>query len=283
MVGISLLLFLLGIFSYILALSTSTAESIKEQLMVDIDFREDAREVDILKMEKELAAKPYVLSAQYVSKDSSKALMMRQMGDETFDILDGSNPIKPSIAVNLSAEYVNVDSAKKFEENIMSGNEHLIEDVYYNEKQFMELSDNFKNIKVFILILAGLLVLITMALINNTIRLAVYSKRFTIKTMQLVGAKPGFIRRPFLLSAIGQGFLSGIIAVLLLIGFGYLLLEINPDWGKSLTRSEAQLQKEFQIFAYLFGGIVLIGMFISWISTYFALSKYIWIKTDKLY
>ena len=282
-IGISLLLFLLGVFAYILMILTTSADKMKEQLVVDILFREEAREVDILKMEKELAAMPHVLTAQYVSKDSAKALMMERLGHDSFDILDGANPLRPSIAVNLASSYVNVDSADSFKNTVLNGNEHVIEEVSYDQTQFTELSSTFSWLRFVILTIGAILLFIAMALINNTIRLSVYSKRFTIKTMQLVGAKPSFIRRPFLLNAIGQGFLSGVIAVGLLVGFGYLFAEVSPAQIERISSSEVQLQKEFQIFATLFGGIILLGIFVSWVSTYFALSKYIWIKTEKLY
>jgi cell division transport system permease protein len=282
-VGISLLLFLLGVFAYILATLTTSADTMKEQLVVDILFREEAREVDILKMEKELSAMPHVLAAQYVSKASAKALMMERLGDDSFDILDGANPLRPSIAVNLASDYVNADSAMSFQNKVLSGNEHVIEDVSYDSTQFLELTNTFSWLRLIILTIGAILLFIAMALINNTIRLTVYSKRFTIKTMQLVGAKPSFIRRPFLYNALGQGLLSGIIAVGLLVVFGYFFGQISPGQIDRITANEVQLQKEFKIFALLFGGIILLGIFVSWVSTYFALSKYIWIKTEKLY
>lgn len=282
-VGISLLLFLLGLFAYVLVLSNGVAQRSKEQLEVDILFRDVVNEPDILKMEKELSARSYVLTAKYVSKDSAKALMMKLYGDETFDILGGENTMQPSISVQLSSEYINVDSAQKFKENLIKGNEYIIEDIAYNESQLTEINDVFTNLKYVVLGIGILLLLVAMALINNTIRLAVYSQRFIIKTMQLVGAKPSFIRRPFLFKAIGQGFLSGIIAVGLMILCAYLFKEFDPGAIARISASEAQLQKEITIFAFLFGGIILLGIFISWISTFFALSKYIWIKTEKLY
>ena len=282
-VGISLLLFLLGVFAYILTTLTTSADTMKEQLVVDILFRKEAREVDILKMEKELAAMPHVLAAQYVSKDSAKALMMERLGHDSFDILDGANPLRPSIAVNLASDYVNADSAMSFQEKVHSGNQHVIEDVSYDSTQFLELTKTFSWLRFIILTIEGILLFMAMALINNTIRLSVYSKRFTIKTMHLGGAKPSFIRRPFLFNALGQGLLSGIIAVGLLVVFGYFFGQISPGQIERITTSEVQLQKEFQIFATLFGGIILLGIFVSWVSTYFALSKYIWIKTEKLY
>ena len=282
-IGISLLLFLLGIFAYVLIISNGVAERSKQQLEVDVIFREIASEADILKMEKELSSRPYILNAKYISKDSAKALTMKLMGDETFDILGDDNPMPPSIAVQLSSEYVNADSAKSFKTQLMNGNEYIIEDVAYNESQLLEINNVFTNLKYWVISIGLLLLFVAMALINNTIRLAVYSKRFTIKTMQLVGAKPSFIRRPFLLNSIGQGFISGVIAVCLLILFAYFFKDFDPGAIARISASEDQLHQELIVFIWLFGGIVFLGIFISWISTFFALSKYIWIKTEKLY
>lgn len=282
-VGISLLLFLLGIFAYVLVLSNGVAQRSKEQLEVDVLFRDLASEADILKMEKELSSRSYVLMAKYVSKDSAKAIMMKLYGDETFDILGGENTMQPSISVQLASDYINVDSARNFKTNLLNGNEYLIEDVSYNESQLSEINTVFTNLKYVVLAIGVLLLFVAMALINNTIRLAVYSKRFTIKTMQLVGAKPSFIRRPFLLNAIGQGFISGVIAVLLMILFGYAFKDFDPGSIARISASEEQLKQELTIFILLFSGIIFLGIFISWVSTFFALSKYIWIRTEKLY
>jgi len=281
--GMSLLLFLIGIFAYIFIVSTGVSRRLKEQLQVDVFFREDVKEVDILKMSKEIASRTYVVSAQYVSKDSAKSLLLKELGKESFEVIEGVNPIHPSIAVNLSADYINPDSADSFKKSILSGNEHLIEEVYYSESQFAEISDAFGKFKYLIFILGVLLLLVAIALINNTIRLAVYAKRFTIKTMQLVGAKPGFIRRPFMIEALGQGFISGVIAVLLLLGCGYWFAGFDPGYIQRLSASEEVLNQQFFQYTILFISIVVLGVLISWFSTFIALSKYIWIKPEKLF
>lgn len=281
--GMSLLLFLIGIFSYIFIETSGVSKRLKEQLQVDVFFREDVKEVDILKMSKEIASRPYVVSAQYVSKDSAKSILLSELGKESFDVIEGVNPIHPSIAVNLTADYINPDSAASFKKSISSGNEHLIEEVYYSEAQFAEVSDAFGKLKYLIFALGILLLLVAVALINNTIRLAVYSKRFTIKTMQLVGARPSFIRRPFIIDAIGQGFISGLIAVLLLMACGYWFSGFDPGYLKRLSASEEVLHQNFIQYIILFTGIIFLGVFISWVSTFFALSRYIWMKTEKLF
>lgn len=281
--GMSLLLFLLGLLAYVLVITDKAANEIKEQLVVDVYFRDNAREVDVRKLEKELVALPYVISANYVSKDSAKALLMQQQGEDVFEILDGVNPLRQLIAVNLSSEYVNRDSAQAFKERILKGNEYIIDEVFYNQAHFLEIGKSFKKLEFFLLVAAGLLLIISILLINNTIRLAIYSKRFLIRTMQLVGAKSSFIRRPFLLKSLYQGFLAGVIGVLMLLALGYFLMDFNPETIVKATETKEELLKEYKIVGTIFGGMIIGGMLISYLSTFFALNKYLWIKSEKLY
>ncbi len=283
--GMSLLLFLLGLLAFVGVSWMNFEKKAKKDVSVDIYFREIAREVDVLKMEKELLGEPGVSMAQYVSPDSAKALLMQNLGEESFDILDGSNPLKASINVKFDMEYVNVDSVKKFKERVLKGNEVLIESVDYNERQFMEVSNTFLDLKTPMYIIAGILLFISVSLIFFTIRLAVFSKRFTIRTMQLVGAKSSFIRRPFLINALGQGFVAGMLAILLILGFGYILKETGmlSSWVVNLVSDPDFFKENVTLYGMIFAGMVVLGIFISFFATYFALNKYIWVKTDKLY
>ncbi len=281
--GMSLLLFLLGLLAYIIALTNTASNDIKEQLVVDVYFKDDARTIDVRKLEKQIVALPAVESANYVSKDSAKAILMEQQGEDVFDILDGVVPLKQLIVVNLSAAYVNKDSAAAFKKAIEAENEYLIDEVFYNEAHFLEIGKSFKRLELFLLFAALILLVIAVLLINNTIRLAIFSKRFIIRTMQLVGAKSRFIRRPFLNAAILQGIISGVIAILLLLGTGYLLAEFNPQSIEKVTSSTAVFEKEMILIGNIFGALVISGMLISYLSTYFALNKYLWIKSDKLF
>lgn len=279
----SLLLFLLGLLAYLLVQTNTAASEIKEQLVVDVYFRDDAKEIDVRKLEKEILAMPAVENANYVSKDSAKALLMQQQGEDVFEILDGINPLRQLIAVSLDAVYVNKDSVEVFKKAITTENEYIIDEVFYNQSHFLEIGQSFKKLELFLAIAAILLLVIAVLLINNTIRLAIFSKRFLIKTMQLVGAKSSFIRRPFLKSALAQGFISGIIAILMLLGAGYLLAEFNPQSIENITKTAEGYQTELILIGSIFGGIIISGMFISYLSTFFALNKYLWIKSDKLY
>lgn len=281
--GMSLLLFLLGLLTYILFVTNSAANEIKEQLVVDVYFRDDAREIDVRKLEKEILTMPAVISANYISKDSAKAILMEQQGEDAFEILDGINPLKQLIVVNLGTEYVNEDSAAVFKKKLITKNEYLIDEVFYNQAHFLEIGESFNKLKVFLLVAALLLLIIAILLINNTIRLAVFSKRFLIRTMQLVGAKSSFIRRPFLRASIFQGFVASLIAILLLFGSGYLLAEFNPQSIENITQTTQKLNNEAILIGSIFGGMIISGILISYVSTFFALNKYLWIKTDKLF
>lgn len=279
----SLLLFLLGLLSYVLFITNNAANEIKEQLVVDVYFRDDAREIDVRKLEKEILTMPAVISANYISKDSAKAILMQQQGEDAFEILDGINPLKQLIVVNLGTDYVNKDSAAVFKKNLVTKNEYLIDEVFYNQAHFLEIGNSFKKLNFFLLIASFLLLIIAVLLINNTIRLAVFSKRFLIRTMQLVGAKSSFIRRPFLRASIFQGLVAALIGILLLFGSGYLLAEFNPQTIENITQSSEKLNNETFLVGSIFGGMIISGILISYISTFFALNKYLWIKTDKLF
>ena len=281
--GITLLLVLLGVFAYFMLSANEKAKDIKEQLSVDVLFHDGVSLTEVLQIEKALSIKPYVKKAQFISKDSAKALMMKHVGKDAFDILDGANPIPPSIHVNLSSDYVNPDSAALFSSRLLDGNEHLISEISYSEAQFLEVGTVFKNFELILLIIAGILLFISIILINITIRLAVYSKRFVIRTMQLVGAKSSFIRKPFLIKAIFNGFVSGTLAIIILIGLWKIFSTFNPNVVAQMSVSEEILQVQLINFAILFSGVLLTGITISWFSTLFALNKYIWVKSEKVY
>ena len=282
--GMTLLLTLFGVFIYFMWSANKKSEEIKEQLSLDILFHENIDESIVKMMEKKLKGMgDLVKNADYVSKEDARLLMMKHVGEDAFEILDGVNPLPSSIHVNLSAEYVNPDSASVFAASILKGNEHIISEVSYNEAQFLEIGTVFKNFELIMLFVAVTLLIISILLIYNTIRLAVFSKRFLIRTMQLVGAKSSFIRRPFILKAFFQGFFSGLLAILLLVSLWYTFTNINPNIITKLSANEALLQRELIDFSIIAGGILITGILVSVLSTYFALNKFIWIKSEKLY
>ena len=282
--GMTLLLTLFGVFVYFMLTANKKSAEIKEQLSMDILFHENVDESTVKMMEKKLKSMDGIVrNALYVSKEDAQKLMMKHVGEDAFEILDGVNPLPSSIHVNLTSSYVNPDSAHNFSSLIYKGNEHIISEVAYNESQFLEIGNVFKNFELIMIFVASVLLVIAILLIYNTIRLAVFSKRFMIRTMQLVGAKSYFIRRPFIFRAFYHGMISGILAILFLVSLWYSFTYINPSIITSLSSSKAELNREIFDFIKVAFGILTTGILVSVISTYFALNKFIWVKSEKLH
>jgi len=282
--GMTLLLTLFGVFVYFMLTANKKSSEIKEQLSLDILFHESVDESIVRMMEKKLISmEGIVKKALFVSKDDAQKLMLKHVGKDAFEILDGVNPLPSSIHLNLSADYVNPDSASSFALKVLKGNEHIISEVSYNEAQFLEIGTVFKNFEFIMLFIAAVLLIIAILLIYNTIRLAVFSKRFMIRTMQLVGAKSYFIRKPFIIRAFYQGLISSTLAVIFLLSLWYSFTYINPSIITELSSDNTALNQEIFDFSLLAAGILLTGILISIISTYFALNKFIWVKSEKLY
>jgi len=282
--GMTLLLTLFGVFVFFMWTANKKTSEIKEQLSMDILFHETVDESIVRMMEKKLKSMDGIVKkALYVSKQDAQKLMMKHVGKDAFEILDGVNPLPSSIHVNLSSSYVNPDSAANFAAQIKKGNKHIISEVAYNEAQFLEIGTVFKNFEIIMLFIAGILLTIAILLIYNTIRLAVFSKRIMIRTMQLVGAKSFFIRKPFLLKAFYHGVISATLAVLFLLSLWYSFTILNPNIISELSTDKFLLKNkifEFSVIAFV---ILITGTLISVISTYFALNKFIWLKSEKLY
>ena len=282
--GMTLLLTLFGVFVYFMLTANKKSAEIKEQLSMDILFHENVDESTVKMMEKKLKSMDGIVrNALYVSKEDAQKLMMKHVGQDAFEILDGVNPLPSSIHVNLTSSYVNPDSAHNFSSLIYKGNEHIISEVAYNESQFLEIGNVFKNFELIMIFVASVLLVIAILLIYNTIRLAVFSKRFMIRTMQLVGAKSYFIRRPFIFRAFYHGIISGILAILFLVSLWYSFTYINPSIITTLSSSKAELNREILDFIKVSFGILTTGILVSVISTYFALNKFIWVKSEKLH
>jgi cell division transport system permease protein len=282
--GMTLLLTLFGVFVFFMWTANKKSSEIKEQLSMDILFHETVDESIVRMMEKKLKSMDGIVKkALYVSKQDAQKLMMKHVGKDAFEILDGVNPLPSSIHVNLSSSYVNPDSAANFAAQINRGNKHIISEVAYNEAQFLEIGTVFKNFEIIMLFIAGILLTIAILLIYNTIRLAVFSKRLMIRTMQLVGAKSFFIRKPFLLKAFYHGLISATLAVIFLLFLWYSFTILNPNIISELSTDKFLLNNkifEFSVIAFV---ILITGTLISVISTYFALNKFIWLKSEKLY
>jgi cell division transport system permease protein len=275
-IGIALVLALLGMMSWILISAKDIARNVKENIYVDVNFVDGTKEADIIQFEKSLKAQPYVKTAHYVNKQEALE-RIKEMNFDKDSILneeDVYNPIQPHIELFIKEEFANLNEVKKIEDKLMVENQGILESVTYDSNMFRDINKNINKLAIVLLAVSALLLVVAVALINNTIRLAIYSKRFLIRSMKLVGATEGFIRRPYLWRAVIQGVIAGIIAL------GILILSI---YGLSNWLSDLNSIIQFNTLLILFGGITLGGILISWISTYFALRKYLRIKTDLLY
>lgn len=270
-ISISLVLLLLGIVGLLLINGRNIRRQVMESIGFNVILKENVREADTYQLQKILDAKQYILSTEYITKEEA-ALETEQMLGEDFIRFLGYNPLPPSIRVRLHQEWANPDSVMLIEQELLRYD--TIEEVFYKKSLLYAVNENIRQISMIILGFSFLLALISVTLINNTIRLSIYSRRFIINTMKLVGATRGFIRRPFLYRSAGSGFTASLIALTLLFGLVYLLQE-EFDGVISL--------RDYDMLALLALCVMLAGMLISWISTFFAVNKYLNIKTDRLY
>lgn len=259
----------------LLALTVFHAKKLSDYVRENIGFRvyikEDAPVEDIILLQKRLNAKAFVKTSEYISPEQAARELTAELGEDFIDFL-GYNPLPPSIDLRVRAVYANVDSLELIESTLMQ--EPVVKEVFYQKSLVQLINKNIRRISYVLLGFSGLLLLIAMALINNTIRLSVYSKRFIIRTMKLVGATRGFIGRPFIIRGILQGLYSAILAIILLSAILYFLMQQVPE-----------LVNLYDLYLYLavFGLVILTGMFLAWVSTYFAVRKYLKMKEDDLY
>lgn len=270
-VSVSLVLFLLGILGMVLINARQLSDYFRESLSFTIMLKEDAREADIRMLQKELDAKPYVKQTEYVSKDEAAVKLRNELGEDFLDFL-GYNPLMPTIDVYLQARYTHPDSVIKLEKVI--ADYPVVDEVYYQESILNLINDNVRKISVFLLVISLLLFLIALTIINNTIRLSIYSKRFLINTMQLIGANRSFIRKPFLLKSLFFGFLAALIAIGLMMGLMYL---IEKEFFTLFT------YENINLFLLLCLVLAAAGILINGISTFFAVNRYLGMHEDKLY
>ena len=270
-VSLSLVLFMLGLLGIIILNASQLSNHIKENIGFQIILNDNAKEADIAKLQKTLDVSSYVKSTEFVSKEEAATRLKEDLGEDFIEFL-GFNPLLASINVHLKADYAHADSIAWIEKEIVAT--HLTKEIIYQKSLINNINESVQKISVVILFFCSLLMVVALALINNTIRLSIYSKRFIIKTMQLVGATQGFIRRPFVITGIKHGLYGAIIAILLLLG----LLNFAEKQVPELRDLQDQ-----QMLLYLFGMVVIMGVIISWISTSLAVRKYLRLNSDELY
>ena len=270
-VSIALVLFLLGLLGMLVLNAKKVSDHFKEQVVVTIYLKDTAKEVERKQLEKSLAMADYVKSTEYVSKEQAAEFMKAESGEDFMDFV-GYKPLQNSIDVHLKADFVTSEHLEKISTEAL--NKKFVAEVTYDNDLVNLMNDNVKKISFWVLVISGLFTLIAVLLINSSLRLAVYSKRFTIKTMQMVGATKRFIRRPFVWKSVRLGIIGAILAM---IGMAIVLYYINK------TFPELQLLANPVLMVLLFVLIFALGIVITWISTHFATQRFLNLKTDELY
>jgi cell division transport system permease protein len=263
---------MLGISGFLLLSAEKVANRVKENIKLSILIGDDVKEYDIVKLQKHIDRQAYIKETQYVSKDEAAKTLSNELGEDFISFL-GYNPLKSSIEIYVKSAWGNNDSLQMIKNQLIKQSA-IIEDIQYHEPLVQAINNNISKISLIIIAFSAILTLISLVLINNTIRLFVYTKRFIIRTMQLVGATEGFIRRPFLRRGVFQGFISALLAIGMII--------------TSLYFAHGDVPELFDIEFYdtifiLFALVIVVGMLMSWIASYFSIRKYLRINVEDLY
>lgn len=270
-VSVTLVLFMLGILGVMLVYSQNISNYFRENIEVSIILDDKANEVDILQFQKKLELEPYVKTAEYISKDEAARIMTEDFGED-LELLD-YNPLYASVNIYLKADYANEDSLAQIETELLEN--PLVNEVYYFRAIVNLVNNNIRITSIVLGAVAVLLFIIALTLIDNTIKLLMYSNRFLIRSMQLVGATRWFIIKPFMMRGIFNGLVSGLVAVIILIALMY--------YAQLKLPALKVVSDNMLGFSLIFAVVIVTGVLISWLSTYRAVSKYLRMKLDDLY
>jgi len=272
-ISISLVLFIIGILGLVIINARSIANNVRENIGFEIMLSSNISEGELSKMKNDLSLKPYVKSLKYSSKEENTQETIEMIGHDFREVVV-DNHIPASIQLKIKSGYTAMDSLLQIEKSLYQMLH--VKDIHYEKTQASKINENLHKIGIVLLSISAILLLISMALISNTIRLSIYAKRFIIRSMLLVGAKRKTIYAPFILTGIIQGIWGAIIAVLFLFAILYAAYT-HPNLAEIIDLSN------YQLYLGLFGAILLLGILLTWLSTLFSVRKYIKMKTDKLY
>ena len=270
-ISTTLVLLLLGMVVFFVLSANNLSTYVRENIGITVLVSDDMKEPEALKFQKALDEKTYVKESVYISKEQALKEQTEAMGTDPAEFL-GYNPFTASIEIKLNAPYANSDSIAWIEKEILT-NKKVME-VSYPQNLIDSVNSNLQKVSFFLLGLAALLSLISFALINNTIRLAIYSKRFLIHTMKLVGASWGFIRRPFLVRNVWIGVLAGIMADAVLLGMAYMLVKYEPQLIEIITPNTLLI---------VMASVFVFGLAITFLCAYISINKYLRMKASALY
>ena len=273
MMSITLVLFLLGVFALLMMHAHKLSNHLKENIGFEVVMNSNVKEASILKLQKELDAMPAVKSTEYITKEEAIRRLSEDLGEDFLQWLGNEeNPLLPSIDVRFNADWANNDSLHVIKTQLLKNKD--VKEIYYQKSLVNLINQNVKRIGFALMIASLVLLIIAIALIRNTIRLSIYSKRFLVRSMQLVGATPAFIRKPFVRSGISQGFFGALLADVFLA----LLL-----YGLTQRLPELTLVQDYTIIICIFVGILVLGILLGALSTHSALRKYLNADVDRLY
>ena len=270
-ISTTLVLLLLGLVVFFVLAANNLSVYVRENINFSVLISDDMKETDILKLQKRLNNEPFVKETEYISKKQALKEQTEAMGTDPQEFL-GYNPFTASIEIKLHSDYANSDSIAKIEKLIKRNTN--IQDVLYQKDLIDAVNENIRNISLVLLALAVMLTFISFALINNTIRLAIYSKRFLIHTMKLVGASWGFIRCPFLKRNIWSGVLAAFIADTILMGAAYWLVSYEPELIRVITP---------EVMLLVSGAVLVFGVVITFLCAYLSINTYLRMKASTLY
>lgn len=269
--SVFLVLFLLGILGLFVINSKKLSDDFKEEIAMTVFFKNEANDSVINAFRDELKMAKFVKSSVYVTKEQAAKQHTDIIGEDFMTFL-GANPLQNSFDIHLKADYIDTENIRKIESRFRAN--EMVSDIVYDKQLVNLVNDNIKKVSMWILIISGILAFIAVILINSSMRLSIYSNRFIIKTMQMVGATKSFIRKPFIMRSIKLGLIGSVLAVLALIGL-LIYLDTNfPNLGI--------LNDPLTIGAVLVS-VLLVGILITWISTFFATQRYLNLRTDDLY
>lgn len=270
-ISIALALYMMGLFFIFGLISKELSVYMKENIAFSILLKEDIKEADIRQMERQLNAQPFIKSAKYISKEEAAREMVAELGENPQMFL-GINPFQASMEVKLKSAYANPDSLQQIEKKLTSYTN--VSELLYQKDIMQVVNNNVRRIGLVLFMLITILVLISFVLISNTIRLLIYSKRFLVYTMRLVGATPAFIRRPFIRYNIVSGLIAGVLAIMMLMGTLYYL-EGELAGLEQILRDEGLL--------VVYGAVLVLGVVLSVLAAWFAVNRYLYMARGKMY
>lgn len=270
-VSITLVLFLLGFFGFLVFSTKKLANHFKEQVTVTILIKDEAKSADIAQLQKTLSVASFVKSLRFISKDGAAETFSKDIGEDFVSFI-GTNPLQNIIDLSLKADYAEPDRMAEIKRELEQNS--FVSEVVYDQSLVALIHENVNRIGLITLVFSALFSFVSVLLINASIRLSIYSKRFIIKTMQLVGATRSFIRRPFIRTNVCLGILSAFLAILLFYGALLAIVKSYPEFSILLDNT---------ILCIVFIGILAMGILISWLSTYFATQRFLNLNTNDLY